>query len=87
MKLSSEEIKEKLANGCSETEFRAMRCPVCGEPLVLEVHPTRSMLTVRCTRKGLHIRWQIEPKVRPEWLDAYVGGAWTKDWKIAEPGK
>lgn len=87
MKLTPQEIKEKLMNGCSEDEFRAMRCPVCGKSLVLEVHPTRPMLIVRCTRRGLHIRWQIEPKMRPEWLDAYIGGLWVKDWKIAESGE
>ena len=81
MEAQYKEIREKLTDGCSEDEFKAMRCPVCGGPLVLQVHPSLSMLTVQCIEPGFHIRLHIEPKTSPVWLKAHVGGAWTKDWK------
>ncbi len=68
-------IREKLAGGCSEDEFKAMRCPMCGGPLLLMVHPTREKMSVRCHTAG-HTHMHIKANASPEWLSSYVGGAW-----------
>jgi hypothetical protein len=69
------EIVEKLTKGCSEDEFKAMRCPICAEPLLLKVHPTRRAMSVRC-HKSVHMQKHIKMDVSPEWQGTYVSDIW-----------
>lgn len=68
------QIRETIASGCTEEEFKKMRCPRCGAPLVLCVHPRLRTFWVRCEWDTSHMSMTEESQSQtgPEWWKKYV---------------
>jgi hypothetical protein len=67
-----DQITASIAAGCSEEEFRQLRCPVCDSVLELRVQPGLGVCTAMC-RQPMHLRWHIRPRQEaPAWWGKYV---------------
>lgn len=69
----------RLLGGCSEDEFMAIRCPVCGEALILRVHPSLHYFFVRCTSDSTHLGRTEEMDRPPAWWHSHVTTGWYGD--------
>ena len=69
-------IFARLMTGCSEEEFRTLRCPVCGGALILHVNPKLHAFLVRCTTSSVHLGRHGEIAQAPEWWQSRVSGGW-----------
>lgn len=72
-------LRDQLASGCTEDEFRAMRCPECGSALTFHVHPRKHVFFLCCSANGgsLHLSIHSGPHgTPPEWWSKYVSGGW-----------
>lgn len=70
-------IKRGITAGCREQVFKAMRCPVCGSPLYLDIHPKRDLFFVMCTSSSLHLAMHGKLRGDPQaWWDEHVSGDW-----------
>jgi predicted RNA-binding Zn-ribbon protein involved in translation (DUF1610 family) len=73
-------IKAALASGCTEEQFKAMRCPKCGAALIFRVSPrTGRTFSVGCGKaEPPPDFWLVEDMIgeSPEWWRNYVGGSW-----------
>ena len=70
-------IKRCIAVGCDEETFKAMRCPICGSPLGLDVHYKKDVFLVTCTSHSHHLQMMGQPRHHPPaWWNAYI----TVDW-------
>jgi hypothetical protein len=69
-------IFTQLVSGCSEDEFRELRCPVCGDSLTLNVHPKLHSFFVRCVSSSVHLGRHGEIVEAPSWWQSRVTGGW-----------
>jgi hypothetical protein len=53
-KVEQERIRSRLANGCSNEEFDAMRCPVCGSSLGVIIKARFTAFFVHCSKVESH---------------------------------
>jgi len=73
-----EQIRCLLTNGCSETEFSELHCPVCGGGLAFVVHPNGRRYFVRCEASSTHLSMHGENLNSPVWWRSHVRtGGWT----------
>lgn len=66
----------RMLAGCDESEYMKMRCPVCGAPLELSMHPNKDGFSLFCTVSGVHMGATRGIQSPPEWWDKYI----TDDW-------
>jgi hypothetical protein len=71
-----EKIKNTLTGGCSEMEFKDLRCPVCGSELNLVVHPHGHKFFVRCQKDSTHLAMHGEATTTPDWWCKNIGAGW-----------
>jgi hypothetical protein len=69
-------VRSALVSGCVKAEFLAMRCPVCGSPLKLAIHPTKMLFFVRCDASSIHLGITDRLRTRPSWMHEYVSEGW-----------
>ena len=69
-------FRARLIAGCSEEEFNAMQCPVCGDHLTINVHNNHSTFFVRCKTSSLHVSFHETSGAKPEWWKAHMRGGW-----------
>jgi hypothetical protein len=75
--MTHEDIRRGLATGCSEEEFKALRCPVCCGDVLFYVHPKRNSCFIRCKTDSGHMAMHEENASSPDWWEKYVmHGAW-----------
>lgn len=73
-----EQIRRLLTDGCSETQFSELRCPVCGGGLAFVVHPNGRRYFVRCEASNAHLSMHGETPTPPAWWASHVrSGGWT----------
>ena len=77
------DIRSRLVGGCGAEEFAAMRCPLCGRGLKLDIHSRGRTLFVRCASDSTHVAFHAATRDAPEWWAAHKSGGWLAD---AEPG-
>ena len=77
--LAIDAIFRLLLAGCSEEEFAAFRCPVCGGGLELNVHPDLRCFFVRCVASSVHLGKHGEIEQAPAWWQSRVSGGWYGD--------
>ena len=74
-----EEIRGRVLGGCSDEEFAALRCPVCGSGLTLDSHPRPSgaaLVFVACSTSTVHVGFTDRAVVAPAWWAAHRSGGW-----------
>lgn len=69
-------LRDRVAAGCSEPEFEVMRCPVCGAPVILNVHHNHSTFSVRCSRHWLDLMLHGTSDLKMHWWTKYMRGGW-----------
>jgi hypothetical protein len=69
-------FRARLIAGCSEEEFNAIRCPVCGDHLTINVHNDHSTFSIRCKTSSLHVSVSGQSGAKPEWWRAHMRGGW-----------
>ena len=75
--MTHEEIRHALSTGCSEEEFKAMRCPVCGGEVLFYVQPKRRSCFIRCKLSNGHMAMHEENLSSPDWWEKYAKeGGW-----------
>ena len=80
------EIIKRLIEGCSEEEFAALRCPICGSALNLHVHPNLQTFAVSCATNTLHLFMHESILAAPAWWNGRISGGWLDDGdSIREP--
>ena len=68
-------LGERVAARCTQEEFQAMRCPICGKGLTIHTHAKTGGFSLRCSESSLHIyRSGTVAPPAPEWWAAYEGG-------------
>lgn len=70
-------ITDAVVGGCSKEEFQAMRCPVCGSPLMIALHPKKNLFFVRCDMSSIHLSVHHEISTRTDWMDEFVSTGWS----------
>ena len=68
----------RLIAGCSEEELSRFRCPVCGAPMSIHVHPQLTAFFLRCNASSLHVGKTVETLTSQDWWRSKVGG-WYVD--------
>jgi hypothetical protein len=71
MTTSHEEIRERLSSPITEAEFRDLRCPTCGEKLLLRAHP-KGTFFICCNASSEHLAMHGENPSPPRWWEEFT---------------
>jgi hypothetical protein len=69
-------IKDVIASGCSEDEFKSLQCPRCFAALDLNVKEHTNIFHVWCIESSEHLSMYGRGLIVPEWWRKYWCGGW-----------
>ena len=72
-----DQMVDRLLGGCTEEEFSEFKCPYCGSPLSIDVHPTGRLFFIGCSASTVHLARTVKAESQAEWWKKKISRGWT----------